>query len=82
MELIQALLLLYLWRLETMGEWKTYTETIEEYNAKIDEFYAKLEKEKLTPPEKASLHRQIAIMVRSVAQMQPYAEREREKVNQ
>ena len=60
-----------------MSEWKTYTETIAEYNAKIDEFYAKLEKEKLTPPEKSSLHNQIAVMVRAVAEMQPYAEREK-----
>ena len=62
-----------------MSEWKTYTETIAEYNEKIDAYYKKLETENLSPPQKASIHNQIDVMVRAVAQMRPYAERE--KVN-
>lgn len=65
-----------------MGEWKTYSELVEEYSKKIDELNKRLESGSLRPNEKADLMRQLAVMIRSEAQMRPYAEREKERAMQ
>lgn len=64
-----------------MSEWKTYKETIEEYNIQIDAINNRLNNEiGLSPHERSALSSQLSSMIRAVANMRPYAEREKQVI--
>jgi hypothetical protein len=66
-----------------MSEWKTYTELINEYNYVIDSLNKKLDTEVfMASNERSDINNQLAILIRAVANMRPYAEREKAKVGE
>lgn len=65
-----------------MSKWKTYAETISEYNAEIDRTNKLLTNPDLTPDEIISLNKQLTQLIYSVAAMRPYAEREKAKAGE
>ena len=66
-----------------MSEWKTYTELIDEYNCTIDSLSKNLDSGIFSSSnERSYISSQISLLIRAVANMRPYAEREKVKVGE
>ena len=63
-----------------ISEWKSYTETIAEYDEIIYTIRNRLDNEiGLSVNERSLLSAQMTDMIRAVANMRPYAEREKQR---